>query len=326
MATKPVNAAETHPSTEELARLPRAEQQARLGGNPPPAVSGQRTPAGATAQRTLSPQEQARRLALFQRAASRQGPVPPFERDSGEPDQTWAPRPGQQGMRQPDGGPHEGLDRRLRRVAGTVHPHAVDRDRDGFPDHGSTSSARMRRDFQAQFTRDRQVAAALPRQVDRNRDGWPDNAAPGPDGFRQDAIGYRQRLRAYREAYNLQREANPAPDQGPERLPVIDRPLPGIRATARPGVPPADAEPEEEAADNAGKAEPEKAEAEKAERTPPDRQPSPGPPEPKAPAPAAPAPPPPPAAPPPAAPPQSAPATAKPAPAPPKAPPAPKTT
>jgi hypothetical protein len=251
---KPVDVSQTYASTEDLARLPRAEQQRRLGGTSgqPSGAEQGRTPrqhqrtlspeemptqqsSGRRAsvwppqqQRTLTPEEKARRLALFQQAASQQG-VAPFEQQQAADDPAWTPQHVVQGMRQPDGGPHEGFDRRMQRILSAPHPHAVDRDRDGLPDQGGTSSARRQRDFHTRFTRDVTVAAAHANQVDRDRDGYPDAAAPGPDGFRQDQIGYRQRLRARRAAFNKLAEQGAEGFEGQPQLEVIDRPLPGDR-------------------------------------------------------------------------------------------------
>jgi hypothetical protein len=119
MADQPASMAD-RPSNEDLARLPRAEQQRRLGGQPTgpqppgagPAPRG-RTIQAAPQQRMLSPEEQAARMEAFQRAASRQGPFVPFEQQQAADDPSWTPQHVSQGVRRPDGGPHEGFERRM---------------------------------------------------------------------------------------------------------------------------------------------------------------------------------------------------------------------
>jgi hypothetical protein len=256
----PTNYAEKYQSTQDLARLPRAEQQRRLGGqtNDQPfgvdhgraiaptqrTLSSQEiasrggTPSGVPAgvsqgppgrrqpihpgvqQRTLSAEEKAARQAAFQRAASQQGPTPPFEQIMSQDDPAWTPQHVGQGMRQADGGPHEGFERRMQRVSQAVSPQMIDRDRDGIPDAGSNQSARTQRDFHARFDRDVREVAALPQQVDRNRDGYPDNTTPGPDGHRQDQVGYRARLRGYKamaqaheEQFQSLEQEEPSPEE-----------------------------------------------------------------------------------------------------------------
>jgi hypothetical protein len=266
---KPVDLSKKYMSTEELARLPRAEQQQRLGGQPtsgqPFGVdtgakeapqqrtrspqemgqkdamqqsSGRRAPmVPMPQQRMLSTEEKQQRLEAFQRAASQQGPVPPFEQQMAQDDPAWTPQHVGQGMRQPDGGPHEGFERRMQRVLEAPHPHSVDYDRDGQGDMGAGRSARDRQNWHSRIDRLAQVRAAVPQQVDRNRDGYPDSAVPGPDGFRQDQIGYRQRLRARRDQYNQQVDAGLEGFEEEAPLQVLDRPLPGDHTPDRRGRP-----------------------------------------------------------------------------------------
>jgi len=96
-----------------------------------------------------------------------------------------------------------------------VHPQAVDYNRDGLPDR----HANRLQGGQAAYA---QRAAALhasntypPQAVDRNRDGYADGAAPGPDGYAQDQIGYRERLRdrAATEGFGGDLEAAVAEDE-----------------------------------------------------------------------------------------------------------------
>jgi hypothetical protein len=277
---KPVDVSKKYPSTEELSRLSREEQQRRLGGQatsnqplgvehgrqeapqqrtrtpeemaaahaaPPGQARGQglvQTAQGRRqpvlppqTQRTLSPEEKAERLKAFQLAASQQGPAPPFEQKMAQDDPAWTPQHVGQGMRQPDGGPHEGFERRMERVLNAPHPHAVDYDRDGHGDGGAGRSARTIQNWHGRIDRAAQVKAALPQQVDRNRDGFPDSAVPGPDGLRQDQIGYRQRLRARRDNLNQQIEEGVAGFEGEAQLQVIDRPLPGDHTPNQVGAP-----------------------------------------------------------------------------------------
>jgi hypothetical protein len=266
-----------YPSTEDLARLPRAEQQRRLGGQ----VSAQpfgvsdasvtgpaqrtKTPQEMPAlqqsagrrqpnyppiqQRTLTEEEKRQRQEAFQRAASQQSPAPPFEQAMAADDPSWTPQHVAQGMRQPDGGPHEGFERRMQRVLATPPPGAIDYDRDGHPDMGAGRSARMVQNFHSQASRAQQVAAAQPRQVDRNRDGYPDNAVPGPDGFRQDQIGYRARLVARREVMQDESVDQEDAESQPESVrdePVQPEPVrdePATVPTASSQVAPVESEP-----------------------------------------------------------------------------------
>jgi hypothetical protein len=260
---KPVDVSTKYPSTEDLARLPREEQQRRLGGQtsdrPLGVAGGQGAPAQRTKppqgddmqksegrrqqavpapqQRTLTEEEKQRRMEAFQKAASQQGPTPPFEQQMAQDDPAWTPQHVGQGVRQPDGGPHEGFERRMQRVLNAPHPHTIDYDRDGHGDSGGGRSARDIQNFHSRADRAAQVRSAVPQQADRNRDGYPDSSPPGVDGFRQDQIGYRMRLAARREAYNRMIEEGVPGFEDQTPLDVVAAPLPGDHTPNQLGTP-----------------------------------------------------------------------------------------
>jgi hypothetical protein len=210
--------------TEQLARLPKAEQQRILGGQSQAQgpgggdQGGRRGPAqqtrspGQQGQRTLTADEMARRKqTLAGGQGQEEGQGDPLQRQARvvhpadtrpaeqqladyAPDQ--APEHVRQGMRTADGGPHEGYARRLDRVAAAIRPEAVDYDRDGYPDAVVGRSGRNYNEHLRRVNRGPGPGGtAAPQGVDRNRDGFPDAYTLGPDGHRQDQIGYRDRLR-----------------------------------------------------------------------------------------------------------------------------------
>jgi hypothetical protein len=170
-------------------------------------------------QRTLTPEEAARRKAALEGGAPAQVRTSPVQQTSDH------------------GGPVQGYLQRLERAAQVPSPMAIDYDRDGYPDalvgrSGRNLDQRIKQvDAEAKMHRTAEYAG----QVGRGA-----VYAVGSDGYRQDQIGYRDRLRARVDAMTEVAEAEGDPVD-PEVQALADLGVASHGSTGVPGGTPAGA-------------------------------------------------------------------------------------
>ena len=147
-----------------------------------------------TTHRTLTPEEVARRKATM---------------EGGDPAKA-APRPATIQTSE-HGGPTESFDSRLTRVKEAIPPWAIDYDRDGYPDGivgRSGRNLRQRALATNKQTRENMAAMAASSVANKRPGQRVGIYSLGTDSFRQDQIGYRDRLRARLTALEMLEDAD----------------------------------------------------------------------------------------------------------------------